>query len=104
MSKSAKNSNFISIPDLERHSVVDVKAANGVVCVLTDLGEVYMFDDCLDLIKAPVYQDTVIGSISTTDNVIYGIDKHKNQIFEWKYNRKIRLSASYESENCQLTY
>ncbi|CAG9326781.1 unnamed protein product [Blepharisma stoltei] len=101
--KSRDNKILTTVPDLERHAVISMCCGNGFVSVLTDLGEVFFFDDCLTLIKAPIYQDSIIEMISCTENAVYGIDKNNGLIFEWKYNRKIRLSSSFESNICQLS-
>ena len=59
----AKNHPY-TLPELEQHFIAQVAAGDSFVAVLTDGGQVYVFDDCMELIKLPLSSHASIKTIA----------------------------------------
>ncbi|CAG9336136.1 HERC5_1 [Blepharisma stoltei] len=92
-----------TLPELEHHFTTQVTSGSGFISVLTDTGEVFTFDECMDLVKMPAGSKSTVKIISSTKNIIYGIAKEDGEdvLYEWRESFQERLS-SYELLGCNL--
>lgn len=78
--KRDTNGNYpYTLPELEHHFTTQIGAGDGFIAILTDTGEVYTFDDCMDLVKMPSTSRSFVKSISSNKHVIYGISKEEGE-------------------------
>lgn len=86
--EGAKNHPY-TLPELEQHFISQVAAGDSFVAVLTDGGQVYVFDDCMELIKLPLSTHATIKTIAAGDQCVYGILSNlyiedENILYEWR--------------------
>ncbi|CAG9330821.1 unnamed protein product [Blepharisma stoltei] len=93
-----------TLPELEKYSITAVSCGNSFIVALTDSGEAYIFDDCMDLVKLPINYGDSITSIASTLDFAYGFSRSSSCIYEWREKFQNRLSSSTDFMECQLTY
>lgn len=71
-----------TLPELEKYSTINVCCGSTFIAALTDIGEVFIFDDCLDLVKLPITHGVSVTSFSSTLDVVYGYARSQNYIYE----------------------
>jgi hypothetical protein len=54
-----------------------------MLVTLTDSGEVFVFDSCLELVKLPTLSNAEVGQIATVGRSICGISKDLKYLYEW---------------------
>ena len=62
-----------SHPELERMSAIEIAAGADFLCVLIEGGEVYAYDNCMDLVKLPLPQGVSVQKISSCREMAYGL-------------------------------
>jgi Regulator of chromosome condensation (RCC1) repeat len=95
--RSLKNKNIpTSHPELERMTAIKIAAAVDYLCILVETGEVYAYDNCMDLVKLPVPQGVNIQQIACGKDIVYGLGD--GEIVEW-----VQGHRKSESNSCILT-
>ncbi|CAG9316164.1 unnamed protein product [Blepharisma stoltei] len=93
-----------TLPELEKYSTIFVCCGTNYIATLTDSGEVYVFDDCMDLVKLPVNYGNDINFIASTLEVVYGYSRNSNCMYEWREKVQSMLSTNSDLCDCQLAY
>lgn len=80
--KSPKSCGSYSHPELDQYSIVDICTAGNFLASLTDSGEIYIFDSCMDLVKLPVQSETQVEKIIAGEKVVWGLAS--SYLYQWK--------------------
>ena len=91
-----------SHPELEHQFVTSIVVGDNFLGALNEEGQVFVFDECMDLVKLPVCNDAKIREIGATSSVIYGLSQDSRVVYEWKEPCQDHLSVSYDF-SCQLS-
>lgn len=80
--KSPKSSGSYSHPELDKHSIVSISSGANFLVNLTDNGEVFVFDGCMDVVKLPIQSETRVSSIIAGEKVVWGLSS--SYLYKWK--------------------
>ena len=83
-----------SHPELERMTAIQIAAGKEFLCVLVESGEVYAYDNCMDLVKLPLPSGVGISSIACCRDMAFGLGDC--EIIEWAQgNRKSEITSCF---------
>ena len=72
-----------TIPELEKYFCTLVSGGLNYISILTELGEVFVVDECRDLVKLPLSEGVVIKQLASTNFSLYGLTKQGKTLYEW---------------------
>lgn len=72
------------LPGFREKYVENAEVGGNFLVVLTDLGEVYLFDSCLDLVRLPTETGTKITTIGLLDEGVYGQAEGLEVLYVWR--------------------
>ena len=81
---SNQTSKPILLPGLREKYVENAVVGNNLIVALTDLGEVYLSDACLDLVRLPTETGTKIANIGVLDEGVYGQAEGLEVLYLWE--------------------
>lgn len=82
------------LPELDYHYTKEFCLGKDFIVVLTEAGQVFLYDDCRVLIKIPVNSE--IKSIACSREAVYCVEKKSFVIYEWKFGKES------SGEDCNL--
>lgn len=74
------------MPDLDYHYSKEFCIGKDFIVVLTEAGQVFLYDDCRVLIKIPVNSE--IKSVACSREAVYCAEKKSFVIYEWKFGKE----------------
>jgi hypothetical protein len=107
--KGFKNKDPFILPELEYHYVLDFSFGKDFLLVLSEAGEVFVYDDCRVLIKVPL--NSFVKRVACSSETIYCQERRTSVIFEWKilkeskgYECNLRnfTGKAYKISKCQI--
>ena len=73
-----------SHPELDKHSIIEISAGRFFLAALSDTGEVFIFDSCMDVVKLPVHSEAKVLGIIAGANSVWGYTQ--DYMLHWKAN------------------
>ena len=84
VTKAHQRLRSFSHPELDNYSVVQLVGGSKFISVLVETGEVYILDDCMDLIRLPIFSKSKIDQIIAGPSSIWGLSHE--YITTWQSN------------------
>ena len=84
ISHSPKSQAAYSHNELDKHCIVEISAGNFFLSALSDLGEVFIFDSCMELIKLPLHSEGQVIKIQAGGSSLWGFTQ--DYMLHWKAN------------------
>jgi len=72
-----------TLPELEQYFINSISSGSGYLTTLTDTGEVFVFDNCLELARLPIPSESEVRAIYSLQKTVYGISRDSMYLFEW---------------------
>jgi hypothetical protein len=84
----------IILPGLREKYVENAEAGATFLAVLTDTGEVYLSDACLDLVRLPVETGTKITALGLLNVGVYGWAASQSILYTWRQPETVESQTS----------
>lgn len=107
LSAAVNNTRPLTLPGLQNKFVVSAAVGLSFLGILTDNGEVYFFDDCLDIVRLPTQSHSRLHSLGSTSSSLYSLSLSDRIIYHWTEPDVSPLTRSLmqtlsSSGHCQL--
>lgn len=89
------------LPGLREKYVENAEAGVNFLSVLTDTGEVYLSDACLDLVRLPVDSGTKITALGLLNTGVYGWAASQSVLYTWRQS-ELEKSQTFKG-SCVLS-
>lgn len=107
LSAAVNNTRPLTLPGLQNKFVVAAVVGMSFLGILTDNGEVYFFDDCLDIVRLPTQSHSRLHSLGSTATSLYSLSLADRVLYLWTEPDVSPLTRSLmqtlsSSGHCQL--
>lgn len=107
LSAAVNNTRPLTLPGLQNKFVIAAVAGLSFLGILTDNGEVYFFDDCLDIVRLPTQSHSRLHSLGSTASSLYSLSLSDRVLYHWTEPDVSPLTRSLmqtlsSSGHCQL--